>query len=66
MPKLPSISGEKLVKLLIKDGFIFVSQKGSHIKLRKDKITVIVPNHKEIRKGTLNNILKLTSLDLDK
>lgn len=66
MSKLPSLSGEKLVKLLVKSGFVFVSQKGSHIKLRKGEIIVIVPNHKEIRKGTLNNILKLTSLDLDK
>ena len=65
MFKSPSISGKKIVKLLIKDGFVFVSQKGSHIKLRKGKITVIIPNHKEIRKGTLSNILKLTNLDLD-
>ena len=66
MPKLSPISGEELAKLLIKDGFVFISQKGSHIKLRKGKIIVIVPNHKEIRKGTLSNILKLTNLDLEK
>ena len=66
MPKLPPISGEKLVKLLVKDGFVYISQKGSHVKLRKGKLIVIVPNHKEIRKGTLSNILKLTNLDLDK
>lgn len=66
MPKLPQISGNDLVKLLIKDGFIFISQKGSHIKLRKGKIIIIVPSHHEIRKGTLGNILKLTDLDLEK
>ena len=66
MPKLPSISGEKLVKLLVKSGFVFISQKGSHIKLRRDRVVVVIPNHKEIRKGTLSNILKLTSLNLEK
>jgi len=66
MPKLPSISGEELVKILIKEGFILISQKGSHIKLKKDKITVIVPNHKEIRKGTLYTIIKITNIEIDK
>ncbi len=66
MPKLTAISGEKLVKLLVKSGFVFISQKGSHVKLRRDRIMVVIPNHKEIRKGTLSNILKLTSLDLEK
>lgn len=65
MPKLPQISGKKLVQLLINNEFCFVSQKGSHIKLRKDKITIIIPNHKEIKKGTLKNILKLTGLNLE-
>lgn len=61
MPKLPSISGQELVKLLMRDGFILMSQKGSHIKLRKGKTVVIVPNHREIRKGTLGNILRITN-----
>ncbi len=35
MPRLSSISGKKLVKLLEKDGFVVMSQKGSHIKSYK-------------------------------
>lgn len=59
MPKLPQISANQLIKALHKIGFRIVSQKGSHIKLQRkvDKRTqtIIVPNHKSIRKGTLKN-----------
>ncbi|MBI5465564.1 type II toxin-antitoxin system HicA family toxin [Candidatus Gottesmanbacteria bacterium] len=54
MPKLPLVSGKDLVKAFKKLGFIFVSQRGSHIKMRHpDGRTVIIPNHKIIKKGTL-------------
>lgn len=70
MPKLPQVSGKKTVKALIKIGFEKISQKGSHIKLRRelnDRIqTVTVPNHKVIRKGTLRNgILKPINLSVE-
>ncbi|KKQ18815.1 MAG: hypothetical protein US31_C0001G0002 [Berkelbacteria bacterium GW2011_GWA1_36_9] len=61
MTKIPRVSAKDLIKFLNKRGFIFISQKGSHIKLRKlspIKQTIIIPNHKIIRPGTLNNILK--------
>lgn len=68
MSIVPQISGREMVKILRKAGFYFVDQESSHIKLRR-KInakteTVIVPNHKIIRKGTFRNILKLASLSL--
>ena len=71
MPKLPQISGKELVKALVKDGWYLVSQKGSHVKMRKDRIplghtTVIVPQHKVIKKGTLSGILKDSGMDLEK
>jgi predicted RNA binding protein YcfA (HicA-like mRNA interferase family) len=47
-------------------GFFFISQKGSHIKLRKvgaETLTVIVPaNRKEIPTGTFRSILRQSSL----
>ena len=63
MPKLPQVSGKETIKALGKIGFTVVSQKGSHIKLQRHKLgitlTIIVPNHKVIKKGTLQNgILK--------
>jgi predicted RNA binding protein YcfA (HicA-like mRNA interferase family) len=65
-PKLPQVSGNDLIRLLKELGYEVVRQKGSHIRLRKTtpagehKITV--PNHKEISKGTLNEILSDVSL----
>lgn len=68
MPKLPQISGWKVVKLLQKEGWGVVSQKGSHMKLSKDsdlgKVTVIIPQHKVLKKGTLSSILKMSNLKI--
>ncbi|MBQ6155792.1 MAG: type II toxin-antitoxin system HicA family toxin [Bacteroidales bacterium] len=46
--------------LLKKNGFVFKSQKGSHMKYVKDGKVVIVPNHgsKGIEKGTYRSILE--------
>ena len=69
MTKLPLLSSHKIVKALSKVGFEQVSQKGSHIKLKRkdgDKIRiVIVPNYKEIPNGTLRSIIRQSGLDKD-
>ena len=66
MPKLPVISGDKLIKILTKLGYEIVRQKGSHIRLRKKteigEHNITVPKHREIAKGTLNDILSKVSL----
>jgi len=69
MPKLPVVSGKQIVKALQKSDFTIVSQKGSHIKLRRQLANrteaVIVPNHKSIKPGTLRNgILKPINLSV--
>ncbi|MDA2922600.1 type II toxin-antitoxin system HicA family toxin [Patescibacteria group bacterium AH-259-L07] len=66
MPKF--LSGKKVIKVLCREfGFYFVSQKGSHVKLRKkilnQKITTIVPVHKELSYGTLKGVLELAEVD---
>lgn len=69
MSKIPVISARKMVKVLERVGFVVVGQKGSHIKLKRiirdHADIVIVPNHKEIRRGTLRNILKATGISID-
>ncbi|OGU58176.1 MAG: hypothetical protein A2X64_06940 [Ignavibacteria bacterium GWF2_33_9] len=62
-----TFSGNDLVRALRRLGFIVDHQKGSHIFLHNPeiKISVIVPNHKEIKKGTLHNILKKINLTID-
>jgi len=61
-PKTPrDVSGQDLVKLLNKYGYIVTRQKGSHIRLTrsiKDDIHhITIPNHSPIKLGTLNGIL---------
>jgi len=60
MPKLPVVSGSKLIKTFKKMGFEKVRQTGSHIVIKHaDGRIATIPNHKEIKKGTLRNgILK--------
>lgn len=62
MPKLPTPSALEVIKALNSQGFQVVSQKGSHIKLKKktpDKtLIVIVPDHQEIPIGTLKSIIR--------
>ncbi len=64
MPKL--YSAQTTIKALRRAGFAIISQKGSHIKLRGIKNgklqTVIVPNHKEIARGTFSSILEQANM----
>jgi len=54
------ISGKELARLFKKKGFVEVKGggKGSHIKLRKGNKTVIVPSHKELKKGLERALMK--------
>lgn len=67
MPKL--LSSKQIVKILEYNGFIFISQNGSHIKYRKSiskTYTTIVPaNKKEIPVGTLRSIIRQSGLTLE-
>jgi len=58
-PALPVVSGVEVVRTLAKVGFVRVSQRGSHVKLRHDHGRVaIVPLHKELARGTLRSVLR--------
>lgn len=64
--KLPRLSGHEVIKFLSKLGYKIARQKGSHIILTKEteqgKRGVVVPNHKEIDKGTLLEIIRQSGL----
>ncbi len=68
--KLPILSAKEIIKALNKDGFRIIRQKGSHVSLYKksdDKIyLVIVPDKKEVKKGTLLSILKQAGMSREK
>ncbi len=64
--KLPVLSGNEVIKALVKAGFKVARRKGSHVILVKfidgRKIGVVVPDHKEIDKGTLLEIIRQARL----
>jgi predicted RNA binding protein YcfA (HicA-like mRNA interferase family) len=66
--KYPVLKPNEIITILIKLGFVVVSQRGSHIKLRKEgkeTRTVIIPNHYEVAKGTLKAILEQAGLTIE-
>jgi predicted RNA binding protein YcfA (HicA-like mRNA interferase family) len=60
MSKLPQVSGPELVRALEKLGFSVRRQHGSHIIMRRDDpyAQTVVPNHRQIDRGTLRAILR--------
>lgn len=75
MPKLRVLSGDEVCKILASHGFIRGRQKGSHVVMQrvivtKDEsganmqqtITVIVPLHDELKRGTLASIIRQSAL----
>ena len=66
MPKLRGLSGREVCKIMSEHGFEQVRQKGSHIMMQKREehttITVPVPEHAELRTGTLLGIIKQSGL----
>jgi predicted RNA binding protein YcfA (HicA-like mRNA interferase family) len=61
-PALPVVSGAAVVVALAEVGYEQVSQRGSHVKLRRDDRTIIVPLHRELAPGTLRSILRQASV----
>ena len=66
MPKQPPLSGKQVCSILEQYGFVAVRQRGSHIVMQKrtgDRtVTVPVPDHKELRIGTLKSIIRQSGL----
>ena len=64
--KLGVLSGKQVCTILTRNGFVEVRQRGSHIvmQLRLDQttVTVPVPNHTEIKIGTLQSIIRQSGL----
>lgn len=63
---LPAVSGRQLLRALQRAGFVVLRQKGSHVSLEKKTADgywrTIVPMHREIRPGTLSDILNQSNL----
>ena len=66
MAKLRVLSGKEVCAVLRKAGFEEIRRRGSHIVMQKKlphgTLTVPIPDHNEIRIGTLQSIIRQSGL----
>jgi predicted RNA binding protein YcfA (HicA-like mRNA interferase family) len=62
---LPVVSGQRLVKALERAGWTVARQRGSHVRLKHPdrQVSVTVPLHRELKRGTLSGILGDAGMD---
>ncbi|MEI6747094.1 MAG: type II toxin-antitoxin system HicA family toxin [Methylococcaceae bacterium] len=65
MPNYPVISGAEAIRALQRLGFIVVRQKGSHVILRRGSQGCVIPNHRELKIGTLAGLIKQAGVSAD-
>ena len=67
MAKLPVLSGIKAVKAFSKAGWVVSRQTRNHIIMEKVgcPTTLSVPKHKELKRGTLRNLIKDAGLTVE-
>ncbi len=67
MPYLPVISGQQALTAFSRVGWVFVSQKGSHMKMTKEGVSVklIIPDHKTLDRATLRSLIRKSGLTVD-
>ena len=67
MPPLPVLSGREVVKVFESFGWEVARQSGSHIIMTKEGelVTLSVPDHREVAKGTLRSLIRASNLTVD-
>lgn len=69
MPKLPVLSGQEVRRILEAHGYQQVRQRGSHLVMQKSEeggtTTIPVPDHSELRTGTLRSIIRQSGLAVE-
>ena len=64
--KLPrNVNGAEAARVLQRLGFARLRQTGSHLILRKEGRTVVVPQHKPLKPGTLKGIIEQAGLAVE-
>ena len=70
MSKVPNLPYTQIIAALQREGWVFVRQRGSHIRLQKsmpdEVLKLTVPAHRSVKRSTLAHILKQARIDLDK
>ena len=64
MPPLPVLSGRDVVKAFESFGWRVARQSSSHIIMVRDDqaVTLSIPDHKEVAKGTLRKLIRSANL----
>jgi predicted RNA binding protein YcfA (HicA-like mRNA interferase family) len=65
MPSLPRVSGREAIRALERLGFEVKRQRGSHVVLRRGSVGCVVPDHKELKTGTLAGVLKQAGVSVE-
>lgn len=65
MPEPPRVSGREAIRVLEKLGFVVRRQRGSHVILRRGSVGCVVPDHKELKIGTLHGVLKQAGVSVE-
>lgn len=67
MATLPSLSGQEVVRVFESFGWSIARQRGSHVVMTKsgEIVTLSIPNHKEVAKGTLRSLIRSANLTID-
>ena len=64
--KIPrDVNGVEAVRALKRLGFVSIRQTGSHLVMRRDNLTVVVPQHKPLKPGTLKGVIEQAGLTLE-
>jgi len=67
VPILPSLSGRDVVVIFEAFGWSVARRRGSHIIMTKEQenITLSIPDHREVSKGTLRSLIRSANLTVD-
>jgi len=63
--KYPILKPREIISALSKKGFVFKSQKGSHVKYTDGNRITIIPIHDSVARGTLKSILIQADIELE-
>ena len=67
MARLPDISGRDAVRAFERGGWRMIRQRGSHMIMTKpgETAVLLVPNHRELKRGTLRGLIRKAGLDVE-
>ena len=67
MASLPVLSGQEVMRVLESFGWSVARQRSSHIIMTKagEIVTLSIPNHKEVARGTLRSLIRSANLTVD-